>query len=62
MNYDNQPNTQAGNFLNNREPIKSKIKNGEKRDLWSVLLDDASQGKRLPEKSLIVLGMVLTLI
>ena len=57
MNYDNQLNTKADSPLNHREPIKSKIKNGEKQDLWSVLLDNASQGKRLPEKSLIVLGM-----
>ena len=41
-----------------RESIKARLSNGEKQDLWSVLLDNASQGKRLPEKSLIVLGKV----
>ena len=40
-----------------REPVKAKFSDEEKQDLWSVLLNNASQGKRLPEKSLIVLGI-----
>lgn len=31
-------------------------RNGEKKDLWSSLLDSVASGKRLPEKNLIVLG------
>ena len=40
-----------------RERTVLNLSNDEKQDLWSVLLDKATQGKRLPEKSLIVLGM-----
>ncbi|KAH6683722.1 dynein light intermediate chain [Plectosphaerella plurivora] len=34
----------------------SEGRNGEKKDLWSSLLDSVASGKRLPEKNLIVLG------
>nr|XP_036578905.1 dynein light intermediate chain [Colletotrichum truncatum]KAF6786288.1 dynein light intermediate chain [Colletotrichum truncatum] len=31
-------------------------RNGEKKDLWSSMLDNVASGKRLPEKNMIVLG------
>ncbi|OLN96614.1 Cytoplasmic dynein 1 light intermediate chain 2 [Colletotrichum chlorophyti] len=31
-------------------------RNGEKKDLWSSMLDSVASGKRLPEKNMIVLG------
>ncbi|KAL2754058.1 hypothetical protein ACRALDRAFT_1049578 [Sodiomyces alcalophilus JCM 7366] len=31
-------------------------RNGERKDLWSSLLDSVASGKRLPEKNIIVLG------
>lgn len=34
----------------------SEGRNGEKKDLWSSLLDSVASGKRLPEKNIIVLG------
>ncbi len=35
----------------------SEGKNGErKKDLWSSMLDSVASGKRLPEKTLLVLG------
>lgn len=36
----------------------SESKNGEpKKDMWSSMLDSVASGKRLPEKSILVLGM-----
>lgn len=32
-------------------------KNGEKKDMWSSMLDNVASGKRLPEKNLLVMGM-----
>lgn len=32
-------------------------KNGEKKDMWSSMLDSVASGKRLPEKNLLVMGM-----
>lgn len=29
---------------------------GEKKDMWSSMLDSVASGKRLPEKNLLVLG------
>ena len=40
-----------------RDSLKSKSGDGEKQEIWSYLLDNASKGKRLPEKSLIVMGI-----
>ncbi|KAK3937605.1 cytoplasmic dynein 1 light intermediate chain 2 [Diplogelasinospora grovesii] len=34
----------------------SESKNGEKKDLWSSMLDSVASGKRLPEKNMLVLG------
>lgn len=37
----------------------SEGKNGEpKKDLWSSMLDSVASGKRLPEKNILVLGMM----
>lgn len=36
--------------------VGSEGRNGEKKDLWSSLLDSVASGKRLPEKNIIVLG------
>lgn len=36
------------------------IRNGEpKKDLWTSMLESVASGKRLPEKNLIVLGMLV---
>lgn len=35
----------------------SEGKNGEKKDMWSSMLDTVASGKRLPEKNLLVMGM-----
>lgn len=38
----------------------SEGKNGEqKKDMWSSMLDSVASGKRLPEKNLLVMGMIL---
>lgn len=34
----------------------SEGRNGEKKDLWSSMLESVASGKRLPEKNLLVLG------
>jgi dynein light intermediate chain 1 len=34
-------------------------RDGEKEEIWKPMLDSISSGKRLPEKSLLVLGEVL---
>lgn len=31
-------------------------RNGERKDLWTSMLESVASGKRLPEKNLIVLG------
>lgn len=36
-------------------------KNGEKKDMWSSMLDSVASGKRLPEKNLLVMGMSTSL-
>lgn len=36
----------------------SEGKNGEKKDMWSSMLDNVASGKRLPEKNLLVMGML----
>jgi hypothetical protein len=36
-------------------------RNGEqKKDLWSSMLDSVASGKRLPEKNILLLGMLLS--
>jgi len=37
----------------------SEGRNGEKKDLWSSMLDSVASSKRLPEKNLLVLGMLM---
>jgi hypothetical protein len=32
-------------------------KDGNKKNIWSSMLDSVASGKRLPEKNMIVLGM-----
>ena len=59
MNNSISTDTRAEPDSTKRERTKLKLSKEEKQDLWSVLLDKATQGKRLPEKSLIVLGMEL---
>lgn len=34
----------------------SESKNGEKKDMWSSMLESVASGKRLPEKNLLVMG------
>ena len=58
MNNSTNGEARPKNLSNIRESIKARVSNGGMQDLWSVLLDNASQGKRLPEKSLIVLGKI----
>ena len=37
----------------------SEGKNGEsKKDMWSSMLDSVASGKRLPEKNILVMGML----
>lgn len=36
-------------------------KDGSKKNIWSSLLDGVANGKRLPEKNLLVLGTLLSL-
>lgn len=37
----------------------SEGKNGDqKKDMWSSMLDSVASGKRLPEKNLLVMGML----
>lgn len=38
----------------NHDRIESN--GGERRDIWTTLLDNVASGKRLPEKNLLVLG------
>lgn len=38
----------------------SEGKNGEKKDMWSSMLDSVASGKRLPEKNLLVMGTPTT--
>lgn len=38
----------------NHDTINSS--GGEKKEIWSTLLDDVASGKKLPEKTLLVLG------
>ncbi|KAF1985496.1 putative motor protein [Aulographum hederae CBS 113979] len=38
-----------------RDPLH-KGKGGEKKEIWSAMLENVSSGKRLPEKSILVLG------
>lgn len=33
----------------------------QKKDMWSSMLDSVASGKRLPEKNLLVMGMLLRL-
>ena len=37
-------------------------KDGSKKNIWSSLLDGVANGKRLPEKNLLILGSCLTLL
>lgn len=38
-------------------------KNGDsKKDMWSSMLDSVASGKRLPEKNLLVMGMLALLL
>lgn len=39
---------------NNSRPSS---KDGPKKNIWSSLLDNVANGKRLPEKNLLILGM-----
>lgn len=39
---------------NNSRPSS---KDGPKKNLWSSMLDNVANGKRLPEKNLLILGM-----
>lgn len=32
-------------------------KDGNKKNIWSSMLDNVASGKRLPEKNIVVLGM-----
>lgn len=47
--------TQASVTSESERPKSSETM---KKDMWSSMLDGVSSGKRLPEKSLLVLGML----
>jgi len=47
---------QFSNALPIRQPINAKSTTKVKKGLWTSLLESASSGKRLDEKSLVILG------
>ena len=47
---------QSANVITRERP---HTKDGEEKGMWSTLLDSVASGKRLPEKNLVVLGMLL---
>lgn len=55
-----RPNTRGPPNASQNDPLRSN-EEGEK-DMWSTLLDNVASGKKLPEKNIIVLGPLISIV
>lgn len=54
--------TSTNSFLPQDSLDKRKSQAAPKKEIWSSLLNSVSSGKRLPEKQLILLGMLIAFV